>query len=213
MMTSEFKIGVVILCIIFFNTTLMAQTKEWKNEKTKDGKISAKYNISTRADDDGEEVPLIESVTTISEKISIDKCVALMKNVSKHKDFHGDDMSKTIKSLSDNKWIIYYYTEGNMFTPDADGVYTMTATEDPSGKTAMFTITAAPTLLEKKDVKRVTYLTEAFNFKDLGNGTTQITMTSNMSPAFQVPAWILKMSFPDALYDVIQKFVKLAHNE
>lgn len=212
-MNSEFKIGVLMICIIFFNTDIIAQTKEWKTAKTKDGKISAKYNISTRTNEAGEEVPLIESVTNATEKISIEKCIALMKNVSKHKDFHGDDVSKTIKSLSENKWVIYYYTEGNMFTPDADGVYTMTSAEDPSGKTTVFTIAATPTLIEKKDMKRVSYLNEVVSFKDLGNGTTQITMTSNMSPAFQVPAWILKMSFPDALYDVMQKFIKLAHNE
>ena len=213
MVNRKFQIGVLAFCIMLFSTSMIAQTQKWKDAKTKDGKISTKYKISSRTNENGEDVPLIEMVTTAIEKISIDKCIALARNVSRHKDFHGDDSSNLVKVISDHEWVLYYYTEGTLFSPDADGVYTMTFNEDPLGKIASFRIEAAPTLVEERGVKRVTYLNETFTFKDLGNGLIQITMTSNMSPAFQVPGWILKMSFPDLAFKVMENFIKLAHDE
>jgi len=214
-MNGNFQMGVLMLCIVFFNLSIQAQTKEWKNAKTKDGKISTKYYISTRSNEIGEKVPLIESVTTSTEKIGIEKCISLMKNVSKHKDFHGDNSSKLITTISENQWVVYYYTEGTKFSPNSDGVYAMTFTEDKLKKTAAFTLNAEPTLYEKKDkdVKRVTYSNEVLTFKDLGNSMVEITMTAKMSPAFPVPAWIMKMSFPEPLFEVMKNFIKLAYVE
>lgn len=213
-MTRDYRVGAMVLCIIFFNTCITtAQSKEWEKAQSKDGKISTRYKISTRSGENGGDVPLIESVTIGTEKISMDKCISLMKNVSKHKDFHSDDSSKIIRTISEDKWIIYYYTEGTLFTPDADGVFTMTFNEDEQGKTASFTITATPTLIEKKDAKRFTYLNKGYSFEDLGNGTVRITMTTKLSPAFKVPGWIMNMAFPYTFFNVMQTFIKLAHDE
>lgn len=214
-MNRNFQIGITMLCIIFFNISILAQTKEWKNAKNKDGKITTKYKISSRTNERGEEVPLIESVTNATEKISMGKCISLMKNVPKHKDFHGDSSSELIKTISEKQWVVYYYTEGTSFSPNADGVYTMNFDDDKLGRTTTFTLNAEPTMYEKKgkDVKRVTYLNEVFTFKDLGNGLVDITTTVRMSPAFPVPTWIMKMSFPAPLFEVMEKFIKLAHDE
>lgn len=210
----EYLIGVMLLCTMLFNTCLtIAQSGNWESASSKDGKITTKYSISTRSDKDGEDVPLIESITTATEEVSMEQCIALMKDVSKHKIFHSDDSSKVIKAISKNEWIIYYYTEGTFFTPDADGVYTMTFTEDEPGRTAAFTIKAIPTLLEKTEAKRFTYLNKGYSFKDLGNGKVQITMTTKLSPAFHVPGWIMNMAFPHTFFSVMQTFIKLAHDE
>ncbi|WP_157493953.1 hypothetical protein [Fulvivirga imtechensis] len=213
-MAKEHQTGVILLCIMLFNTCLtVAQSRKWESATSKDGKIATKYSISTRSDENGNDVALIESVTTATEKINMDRCIELMKDVSKHKFFHSDDSSTVVKTISENEWIIYYYTEGTFFTPDADGVYTLTFTEDKSNKTADFTIQAVPTLLERTEAKRFTYLNKGYSFEDMKDGTVRITMTTRLSPAFRVPGWIMNMAFPHTFFDVMQKFINLAHNE
>jgi hypothetical protein len=86
----------------------------------------------------------------------------------------------------------------------------MTFSEDTVNKIAIFTITAAPSLFDKKSVRRVTYYNETYTFKDMESGNVEITVAAKMSPAFKVPLWMIKTAFPDAAFDVVRKFLKLA---
>jgi hypothetical protein len=86
--------GIITLCILFLSANVLAQTEEWKSAESKDGKIKTKYNISKRIDETGNQVPLIQYTATTTENVSMRRCVELMKDVSKHKEFQGDDVSK-----------------------------------------------------------------------------------------------------------------------
>jgi len=72
------------------STALSAQTNEWKTAMSKDGKMTAKYHFSTRVNEDGDKVPLVQTITLTTANIGIENCISLMKNVSKHKDFRGE---------------------------------------------------------------------------------------------------------------------------
>ncbi len=187
-----------------------AQAPEWKNAISKDGEKSVRYRIAKRLDEKGESVPLIEYVAAGTRKTTLEKCVAIMKDAALHKVFQGDDVSELIGTISENEWILYYFTKGAGPFPDSDCVSRMTFTMDMSGKKATFSIIAAPERLEKRKTKRMTYYAMNYVFEDSGSGTVAITVSASMSPPFNVPDWALKMSFPQAAFDVLDKFAELA---
>lgn len=107
--------------MVSLGANLSAQTDEWKTALSKNGKITAKYNFSSRINEDDDKVPVVKTITTTTESIGIDNCIALMKNIAKHKDFRGEKSSKLINKISENEWSIYYYNDGMLLTPAVDG--------------------------------------------------------------------------------------------
>lgn len=212
-MNTKIQQGMLLLSIILFTTKLSAQTDEWKTILSKDGKTTVKYNFSSRMDDDGDKVPVVETITTTTDNIDIDYCISLMKDISKHKEFRGDKSSKLIKTVSENKWIIYYYSDKTLITPAVDGSYLMVFEEDLLNKTAVFTITADPTLVEKTNASRLTYVKETYKFKEIDENKLEITIQTMASPGFKVPAVAMKRAFPKKSFDNMEKFLKAAKIE
>jgi hypothetical protein len=136
--------------------------------------------------------------------------IAVLKDVSKHKDFQDDKESRIVQTLSENEWIVYYYTEVPWPFSDSDCVAKMTFSEDTTEKTAMFTFAAAPDMFEKQKVKRMTYYDMTYAFKEVGSGNVEITVTAQMSPVESVPRWMIKAAFPDVAVDVVRKLVQFA---
>jgi hypothetical protein len=209
-MKTKVQIGCFILGMIFLNTSIFAQADEWKTAKLDDGKITVQYNISTRIDENGEEVQLIEDTTTTADSLSIQNCILVMKDVSKHKEFTDDQISEKVKTISDSEWVVYYYTDNPWPIANSDCVSRMTFFEDTTKKTAVFKFTAAPFEYKEVDVERMTYYDVMYSFKDLGNGKVEITMTGKTTPPVKVPLWIIRLAFPEAPASALRKFVKLA---
>ncbi|MBD3356852.1 MAG: hypothetical protein GF363_06830 [Chitinivibrionales bacterium] len=187
-----------------------AAAPKWKTGTSKDGKITAIYRIGHRIDENGKRFPLIEYRATTIDNVSMQRCIAVMKDVSNHKEFHDEEISKTVKTVSDNEWIIYYYNEGAGPFPNSDAVYRMKLSEDSSSGSAVFTLGAEPTMHEAKEAKRIRYADISYEFKDLGNDTTKVTIATKMSPPFKVPAWILKAAFPKVAFTIVRNFVTYA---
>ncbi len=99
----------IILCMMFLCTNLFAQTNEWKTDKIDDGKITVRSCISERTNESNEVVPLIEYIATTTDRVSMQNCISLLKDASKHKEFHGNDVSKKIETITENEWIVYYH--------------------------------------------------------------------------------------------------------
>jgi len=206
-------IGLIVLSILFFNSNIIPQEKEWKTKITKDGEITVNYRISKRIDENSNSVPMIEYVATTFAFVKMQNCISVIKDGSKHKEFTDDEVSKTVKTISDNEWIVYYYTNSPWPISDSDLVTKMKFSEDETIGLASFTLTAAPSMFEKADVKRMTYYKATYNFKDLGDGKVEITITGKMSPSIKAPAWMISAWFPNGPTDMIQGIVKLAENE
>ena len=210
-MKKKVQTGLIILGMIFLNANIFAQTEEWKTEKTKDGQITVSSNISERTDENGDEVQLLEYTATTTASVSMQNCISVIKDVSKHKEFTDDEVSKKIRTISDNEWIVYYYTDAMWPFRDNDCVAKMIFSEDETKKTATFTVTAAPSMLEeKKKVDRMTYYNVTYAFEDLGNGKVEITTTGKMSPSMEAPAWMIKKWFPEGPADILRIIIKLA---
>jgi len=199
--------------IVSLGANLSAQTDEWKTALSKNGKITAKYNFSSRINEDDDKVPVVKTITTTTESIGIDNCIALMKNIAKHKDFRGEKSSKLINKISENEWSIYYYNDGMLLTPAVDGSYRMIFEEDRKNKTATFTLTADPTLIEKTDMARLTYAKEIYSFKEVEGNQLEITIKTTVSPGFKVPFLMMKKAFPRKSFEHMEKFLEAAKKE
>ena len=184
--------------------------EDWKTAKLDDSKIVVKYRISERLTESGVMVPMIEDSATTIADVSLSSCVALMRDLSKHKDFMDDFSSEAIKAISDNEWLVYYYTKNPWPVPDTDCVAVMATAEDAAQGTAVFTLSAAPDQMENRKVKRMSFYHITYSFKDLGNGTVEIAVSGRTSPPVEVPLWLIKSAFPGAPADAIRKFVKIA---
>ncbi|HOI80184.1 hypothetical protein [Petrimonas sulfuriphila] len=199
--------------MVSLGANLSAQTDEWKTALSKNGKITAKYNFSSRINEDDDKVPVVKTITTTTESIGIDNCIALMKNIAKHKDFRGEKSSKLINKISENEWSIYYYNDGMLLTPAVDGSYRMIFEEDRKNKTATFTLTADPTLIEKTDMARLTYAKEIYSFKEVEGNQLEITIKTTVSPGFKVPFLMMKKAFPRKSFEHMEKFLEAAKKE
>ena len=198
------------LCAVFLTMGAGAQEGVWKSSMLDKGKISVQYRISERVTESGSTVPLIEDITTTIADVGLSSCVALMKDPSRHKDFMGDFSSEMIKAISDNEWVVYYYTKNPWPIADSDCVAIMSFSENAAQGTAVFTLSAAPDLMETGKVKRMSFWTIAYSFKDMGNGAVEIVVSGRTSPAVDVPLWLIRSAFPGVPADGIRMFVNLA---
>jgi len=207
------KTRTILLGMVLFSTYLSAQTNEWKTATSKDGKVMAKYNFSTRINENGEKAPVVETIATTIEHIPIENAVLLMKDISKHKDFRGEKSSELVETISNNEWIIYYFNGKSLIAPSVDGSYIMTFEEDKKNKTATFTIMTDPTLVKETDASRITYAKEIYSFKELHGDQLEITIKTTVSPGFKVPSVLMKKAFPKKIFENMNKFVVLAKAE
>ena len=202
---------IILSCVLFFQIDVTAQNNEWKTAVSKDGKVTAKYDFTTRLNENGDKVPVVNSLTATTVNMDIGNCISLMKDVSRHKDFRGEKSSNLIRTISANEWVIYYYNDKTLITPAVDGSYSMIFKDDPQHKTAIFTITADPTLTEKTDASRMTYVKEICSFRELGQNQLEVTIKTTSSPGFKVPSMFMKKAFPKKLFDRMEKFIEMAH--
>jgi hypothetical protein len=200
-------IGIVLT---FISSNIFAQTSEWTTEKTEDGEITVTSKISKRIDDIDGEVQLIEYVATTIANVSLQSCISIMKDISKHKEILNEEVSEMIQTISDNEWLVYYYFDAPWPIPNSDCVTKMSFSEDLINKIATFTIIAEPSSYGLTNVKRLTYYNIFYTFKDLENGSVEITSTAKLTPVFQAPEWIVKNFFPDGPARYIQRLLVLA---
>lgn len=201
---------VLLAFAMFLSAEAAAQAKDWKTVKSDNDAFTTRYLISERTEENGQRVPLIEYEVTTTAAVRMEDCVALMKDVPRHKALGIADASKEVGSTDGNESVVYYYLNAPWPLPDSDIVVRMAFAEDAAEKTAVFTQVAAPSLYEPKKVRRFKHYDMAYRFKDLGEGRTEVTLTASMSPAMKVPQWMLKAAFPESAVKVVRNIVKLA---
>ena len=204
------SMGLAALCTICLSAAASAQTDGWTTRTVDDGKITVTYKVSTRTDDQGQEVPLIEYVATSTATLSLQSAIALLKDTTRHHEFTGDKTSERVAVLSDNEWVIHSHYASPWPFPDNDRVTRMTIVEEPALKMAVFTFSAAPSLYKETNVKRVTYYQKVFTLKDVGGGKVEVVLDMKMSPPSKAPAWIIRAAFPGAGADPLRSFIALA---
>jgi len=208
-MKKNVQIMLVVASMMFLSVNVFAETKEWKTEVLDNGKTTIQWSISK--DDYG--MPVIEYVATSTAKVGIQQLISVLKDAEKHKVFNDDKDSKTLKALSGNEWIIYYYHAAPWPLTDSETVAKMVFAEDAVKKVASFKVNVDPNIKHprKKNVNRMAVLDVTYTFKDVGNGNVDITIASKSVAPIKVPGWIISGMFPDMPADTINGIVKLAN--
>lgn len=201
--------GLMILIIIIANNLAIAQTKIWKTESIDEGKIVIKSCVSERKDGTTT-LPLIEYVATTSANVNYQKCLAILKDINKHKSFLDLKSAFQVKEINETESIIYYcFNTPWPFTP-TDCVNKMTFNEDKIKKTANFNLQCSPNSYKQTDYKRFSIYSVIYTFKDLGNGKVEITINACMSPPVSVPLMMIRVGFPGIASDIVKKIIKAA---
>lgn len=202
--------------LLFSGTLLLAlnvqaQTDGWKTEKTNEGKILVKSRVSERIEL-GNTFPLIEYETITRDYLSFQKCISIMKDVSKHGEFLDLKTQETIKILAPDEWVNYYVFSAPWPFSPTECVVKVNYKENVHDNTAVFNMTAAPEMMKKTAFKRFDYYNYTYVFKDLGNNQVEITIISKMSLPFSVPLWLLRSALPESASDPLQKLVNIIKN-
>lgn len=203
----------VLLTTLLLNTAGFAQSAAWITEKSKDGTVTVQSCVSKRTDAQGHSRIWMEYVATTMANVRVSACVAVLKDIARHKDFLDAKASRQLSGSATDSWLVYYYFDLPWPLPDSDCVASMHFSEDEVAKTVTFTLTAAPTLFEKKAVDRITQYNLTYQFKDLGSNLTALTITSPVVPTAQVPVWIMRNYFPEGPADMLHKLVQMANQQ
>ena len=206
------RLSLIIVGGLLLITSAYAETDGWNTEVIDDGTITVRSKISDRVDENGESIQLIEYMATTIASVKMSDCISVIKNVSNHKVIRNDEVSKIVDTISDNEWVVYYYTNSPWPMPDNDCVAIMKFEENEQKQTATFWLNAAPSIIEKKEVDRITYYEAMYSFEDLGNDQVELSVSARMSPTIQAPSWMIKGCFPKGPADVLRKIIKLARN-
>ena len=207
------KMILIKFLLLFQCLYMQAQDAEWNTSSSKDGKVEVKYRFSYQMESNDREILIIEDITTMRDILDFNKCISLMKNVSRHKEFNGDFITKKVRDVSDSAFIIYYYSKNPWPIANSDCVSKMTYRIDSTEKMAEFILTAAPNEYPMDHVSRMTYFDVSYLFKDLGDGIVEIIVKGKTSPPVKVPFWLIKSAFPFAPAKALRKFAKLTKNQ
>ncbi|OJW80691.1 MAG: hypothetical protein BGO59_35090 [Spirosoma sp. 48-14] len=199
--------------MLLLTTTGFTQSTTWVTEKSKDGTVTVQSCVSKRTDAQGHSHTWMEYVATITANVRVSACVAVLKDIARHKNFLDAKASRQLSVLTTDSWLVYYYFHLPWPMPDSDCVAKMQMVEDELTKTVTFTLSAAPTLFEKKAIDRITQYNLTYQFKDLGIGLTALTITSSVVPTAQVPIWIMRNYFPEGPADVLHKLLQMANQQ
>jgi len=206
-------IGLIIF-LQFLPGLVFAETEEvpsegWTMETREEGQISISYNIYKEEGNRGEEITVVEYITKATVDTSLENCIELLKDVSRHSEFTDNTSSEMIRSISGNKWIIRYFSSAPWPLKDFDCVATMTLSEYSMDKKAAFEIVATPSEYMAMDMSRTELFEKTYAFEELGPESIQVTIYSKMSPPIKVPSFMIEMGVVDSAAGVIKKLIDL----
>lgn len=213
-MKHSIKTGLFILCALLLATSANAQREGWKQEKTKDGKVLVSYNFVEYKNEQGKKYNVLEFEAVTSAKVSIESCLKVLKDDSRHKDFMEDaEHTERIRDLSEDEWLSYYLLKKHWPMPVADVVTRYKLEKDPENKSYIITGYPAPDLYPDQGVERMRHSHSKYTLKDLGNGQTEVMMFSSSVPLASIPKMLLATWIPKGPADMVNGIIRLALEE
>lgn len=208
------KTGLIILCAFLINTGVSAQREGWKQDKTKDGKVLVTYHLKEHRDEKGKKYNVLEFEAVTSDKVSIENCLQVLKDDSKHKDFMDDaEHTERIRDLSEDEWLTYYLLKKRWPMPVADVVTRFKLEEDTENNSYIITGVPAPDMHPDQGVERMRHSYSTYTLRDLGNGQTEVTMYSSSVPLATIPKMLLATWIPKGPADMVNGIIRLAQEE
>lgn len=213
-MTNIVKAGIAIVCVFLLSSNIHAQKEGWKQEETRDGKVSVSYHFKEGKDEEGKKYTMMEYEAVTSAEVSMENCLKVLKDDSRHKDFMEDTKhTERIKDLSENEWLSYYLLKKHWPMPVTDIVTRYVLEEDPSGKSFVLTGYPAPDMYPEQGIERMQHSFSKYTITDLGNGQCEVVMYSSSIPVVAIPKGLLRTWFPKGPAKMVNGIVRLAQEE
>ena len=213
-MNNKVKTGFFVLCILLLSASVNAQRDDWKQEKTKDGKVLVSYNFLEHKDEKGKKYNMLEFEAVTIAEVSIESCLKVLKDDSRHKDFMEDtEDTERIRDLSEDEWLTYYLLKKHWPMPVSDVVTRYKLEEDPENSGYILTGFPAPDMYPDQGIKRMRHTYSKYTLRDLGNGQTEVTMYSSSVPLASIPKMLLATWIPDGPANIVNGIVRLASEE
>lgn len=190
-----------------------ARAEGWKTETSKDRKVVVTHRISDVVDDQGGKATLVEYTSTITESVDWRKCLAVLRDASRHAAIHDDESSRTVRAISGNERIVHYQLKMPWPLPKTDCVVRMVVREDSAKGLASVTLEGAPDEIPMGDSRRIRVYSTVYELKDLGSGRTELKARVRVRPPFELPRWILATAFPEDVAKPLKRIVQLAAKE
>jgi len=213
-MKHKVKACIAILCILMLSPDVRAQREGWKQDETKDGKVQVYYNFLEKTDDNGKKYNVLEFEAITRAAVSVESCVAVLRDDSRHKDFMEDaEHTERIRDISEDEWLSYYLLKKHWPMPVSDVVTRYKMEKDTESKTYTLTGLPAPDMYPDQGIERMRHSYSTYTIKDLGNGQTEVTMYSSSVPLASIPKMLLKTWIPNGPAAMVNGIIRLALEE
>jgi len=205
-----------LMLLLFLITTLFAsdtfsQDLDWTYESSDDGKTTVQSRVYYEECEKGEESKIIEYSAKTTAKVSLQNCVAVIRNAASHKIFFSNtEVSDKINDISGNEFLIYYFYNAPWPLPNSDCVSRIRILPDSLESKVTVRASAEPDLYEDRDVARAKLNNFTFIFQELRNEEVEITLYSKFSPVISAPKWMINAWFPNGPIEILERFIDLA---
>ena len=208
------KAGIAILCALMLSPDINAQREDWKQDKTKDGKVLVYYNFLEKIDENGKKFNVLEFEAVTTSAVSVESCLAVLKDDSRHKDFMEDtEHTERIKDLSEDEWLSYYKLKKRWPMPETDVVTRYKLELKPDINSFILTGYPAPDMYPDQGLKRMQESFSRYTITDMGNGQTEVIMYSKSVPVASIPKMLLKTWIPNGPANMVNGIVRLAQEQ
>jgi len=208
------KTGLIVLCSLLITVSVNAQREGWKQDKTKDGKVLVSYNFADHKDEKGKKYNVLEFEAVTSAEVSMESCLKVLKNDSRHKDFMDDAKdTERIRDLSEDEWLSYYLLKKHWPMPVSDVVTRYKLEANPENSSYTLTGIPAPDMYPDQGVERMRHSYSTYTLRDLGNGQTEVMMYSSSVPLASIPKMLLATWIPNGPADIVNGIIRLAQEE
>ena len=208
------KAGLIVLFTLILSVGVNAQREGWKQDKTKDGKVLVSYNFLEHKDEKGKKYNVLEFEAVTTAEVSMESCLKVLKDDSKHKDFMEDAKhSERIRDLSEDEWLTYYLLKKHWPMPVSDMVTRYKLEEDPENNSIILTGFPAPDMYPEQGVERMQHSFSKYTLTDLGNGQTEVVMYSSSVPLASIPKILLATWIPNGPANMVNGIIRLALEE
>jgi hypothetical protein len=203
---------IILFMLLSFN--VHAQREGWKQDKTRDGKVLVSYNFLEKENEEGKKFNILEFEAVTTAAVSIESCLKVLKDDSRHKDFMNDaEQTERIRNLSEKEWLSYYLLKKRWPMPVADVVTRYVLEEDPEKRSYILNGYPAPDMYPDQGIARMRESYSTYTLTDLGNGQTEVTMYSRSVPLASIPKMLLATWIPNGPADMVRGIVRLAREE
>lgn len=190
-----------------------ARAEGWKTETSKDRRVVVSHRITDVVDAQGGKSTLVEYTSTMTESVELRKCLAVLRDASRHATIHDDESSRTVRAVSETERIVHYQLKMPWPLPRTDCVVRMVVREDSAKGLATVSLEGAPDEIPMGDSRRIRVYSTIYELKDLGGGRTEIKARVRVRPPFELPRWILATGFPEDAAAPLKRIAQLAAKE